>query len=107
MRWQALDGDKAWERDWRQRRMKVGVVEFVKEPAAAADDDEGAPADQQEEEDEGKGWMGNDNGEKVEINFATSADEVVRKEGSGWVLRKEKSEKVGARGGWRKIPSCV
>ena len=46
MRWQALDGDKAWERDWRQRRMKVGVVDFVKEPAAAAANDEGVPADQ-------------------------------------------------------------
>ena len=64
------------------------MVDFVKEPAAAAAaDDEGAPADQQqqqqqqqqeEEEDDSKGWMGND--EKVEINFATSADEVVRKE---------------------------
>ena len=54
------------------------MLEFVKEPAAAAADDEGVPADQQQEEgDEGKGWMGND--EKVEINFATSADEVVRK----------------------------
>ena len=61
----------------------------MKEPAASAADDEGVPADQQqqqqqeeqqqeEEEDEGKGWIGND--EKVEINFATSADEVVRKE---------------------------
>ena len=34
--------------------------------------------------------MGNSDGEKGEINFATSADEVVRKEASSCVLRKEK-----------------
>ena len=65
------------------------------------------PADRQREEDEGERIDEEQQRGEGEINFATSADEVVVRKPAA-VLRKEKSEKVGEEAAAReKYPLCL